>query len=143
VTVELRPHRLVVVCRVVAAVVVAVFGGLALLLPRGSSDGQQFGVADQVAFFGIGLLLAGAALLLTRARVQADGWGVRVRNVLGERAFPWPVVVGVELADGAPWAQLELRDDETVAVLALQANDGERTVDGVLTLRRLLRESRS
>lgn len=142
-SVELRPHRLVVVCRIVAAVVVVVFGGLALLLPRGSSEGQQFGVADQLAFFGIGLLLAGAALLLTRARVNADGWGVRVRNVLGERAFPWQVVVGIELADGAPWAQLELRDDETVAVLALQANDGERTIDGVLALRRLLRESRS
>lgn len=142
-TVDLRPHRLVVVCRTVATVVVAVFGGLALLLPRGSSDGQQFGVADQLAFFGIGLLLAAAALLLTRARVSADGWGVRVRNVMGERAFPWQVVVGIGLADGAPWAQLELRDDETVGVLALQANDGERTVDGVLALRRLLRESRS
>lgn len=140
---ELRPRKLVLVCRGVAVVVVVVFAVLAVLLPAGSGDGQQFGPADQVAFFAIGLLLAGAALLLTRARVRADEWGVRVRNVLGERAFPWQVVVGVDLADGAPWAQLELHDDETVALLALQAGDGERTVDGVLALRRLLREHRS
>ena len=67
-SVELRPRRLVLVCRVVAAVVVVVFGVLAVLLPRGSSEGQQFGAADQVAFFAIGLLLAAAVLLLTRAR---------------------------------------------------------------------------
>ena len=139
-SVELRPRRLVLVCRVVAAVVVVVFGVLAVLLPRGSSEGQQFGAADQLAFFAIGLLLAAAVLLLTRARVQADEWGIRVRNVLGERAFPWPVVVGIDLADGAPWAQLELHDDETVALLALQAADGDRTVEGVLALRRLLRQ---
>lgn len=142
-SVELRPRRLVLVCRAVAVVVVLAFGVLALLLPKGSSDGQQFGVADQVAFFGIGLLLAAAALLLTRARVQADDWGIRVRNVMGERAFPWQVVTSVALAEGAPWAQLELHDDETVALLALQANDGERTVEGVLALRQLLRDSQT
>lgn len=136
--IELRPRRLVLVCRTVAVVVVVTFAVLALLLPRGSSDGQQFGVADQVAFFGIGVLLASAAMVLTRARVQADQWGVRVRNVFGERTFPWPVVVAVTLADGAPWASLELHDDETVPLLALQANDRERTVDGVLALRQLL-----
>ena len=142
-SVELRPRRLVVVCRLVAAVVLAAFGVLALLLPRGSSDGQQFGVADQVAFFGIGVLLAAAVLLLTRARVRADAWGVRVRNVLGERAFPWQVVVAVALPEGSSWAQLELHDDETIALLAVQTSDGERSVEAVLALRGLLRESRS
>jgi hypothetical protein len=48
------------------------------------------------------------------------------------------VVVGVHLPEGASWAQLELHDDETVALLALQANDGDATIDHVLALRKLL-----
>jgi hypothetical protein len=58
--------------------------------------------------------------------------------VLGERYFPWGVVVGVHLPEGASWAQLELHDDETVALLALQTNDGDATIDNVLALRKLL-----
>jgi len=141
-TVEVRPRRLALVCRGVAGLVVAVFGVLALLLPRGASGGQQFGAPDQIAFFGLGLLLAVAVLLLTRARVRGGEQGIWVRNPFGERFFPWAVVVAVRLDDGAPWAQLELQDDETVALLALQANDRARAVDGVLALRALLRQSR-
>lgn len=137
--VEVRPERLVRICRVLAAVVVVAFGVLALLLPRGSSGDQRFGVGDQVAFFVIGLLLAAGVLALTRARVRADDTGVWVRNVLGERYFPWGVVVGVELPAGAPWAQLELHDDETVALLGIQTSDGERAVEAVLALRGLAR----
>lgn len=141
-TVEARPRRLTLVCRGVAALVVVTFGVLALLLPRGSSNGQVFGPADQVGFFGIGLLLAVGVLCLTRPRVRADGHGVWVRNVLGDRFFPWQVVVGVHLPDGASWAQLELQDDETVAVLALQRSDQEPTVEAILAMRILLRASR-
>lgn len=141
-TVEVRPRRLVLVCRSAAVLVVVVFGVLALLLPRGSGGGQQFGPPDQIAFFGLGLLLAAAVLLLTRARVRAGEQGVWVRNPFGERFFPWGVVVAVRLDDGSPWAQLELQDDETVALLALQANDRERAVNAVLELRVLLRRSR-
>lgn len=141
-TVEARPRRLTLVCRGVAALVVVTFGVLALLLPRGSSNGQVFGPADQVGFFGIGLLLAVGVLCLTRPRVRADGHGVWVRNVLGDRFFPWQIVVGVHLPDGASWAQLELQDDETVAVLALQRSDQEPTVEAILAMRTLLRASR-
>ena len=140
-SIEAHPRRLTLVCRGVAALVVVVFAVLALLLPRGSADGQVFGPSDQVGFFGIGVLLATGVLCLTRSRVRADASGIWVRNVLGDRYFPWQVVVGVHLPDGASWAQLELQDDETVAVLALQSNDGERTVESVLALRRLLRDS--
>ncbi|MGZ6825470.1 MAG: PH domain-containing protein [Mycobacteriales bacterium] len=138
--VEVRPERLVRICRVLAAVIVVAFGVLALLLPRGSSGDQRFGVGDQVSFFVIGLLLAVGVLALTRARVRANASGVWVRNVLGERFFPWGVVVGVGLPEGAPWAQLELHDDETVALLGIQTSDGDRAVEAVLALRALARE---
>ena len=137
------PVRLVRVCWLVAVLVVAVFAAVALLLPRGASGGQVFGPGDQVAFFAIGLLLAAGVLAFTRVRVRADAHGVWVRNVLGDRFFPWGVVVRVDLADGAPWAQLELHDDETVALLAVQANDGDRAVEAVLALRKLLLASSS
>ena len=140
-SVEAHPRRLGLVCRGVAALVVVVFGVLALLLPRGSSDGQVFGPADQIGFFGIGVLLAVGVLCLTRPRVRADAGGVWVRNVLGDRYFPWQVVVGVHLPDGASWAQLELQDDETVAVLALQRSDREQTVEAILAMRSLKRAS--
>ncbi|MCW2599610.1 MAG: hypothetical protein JWM02_1439 [Frankiales bacterium] len=137
-SVEVRPRRLTVVCRVVAALVLLAFGVLAVLLPQGSTGGQTFGLADQIAFFGIGLLLAVAVFAFTRVRVRADEKGIWVRNVVGDRFFPWGVVVSVDLPDGAPWAQLELHDDETVALLAIQSNDGDLAVDAVLALRKLL-----
>jgi hypothetical protein len=134
---ELRPRRLVTVCRGAALLTVVVFTTIAVLLPRGSSGGKQFGPVDQVLFFLTGLALAGAVLLLTRPRVWADEQGIRVRNVLGVRFFSWPVVVGVLLPDGASWAQLELHDDQQVALLAIQANDGELAQTAVQQLRHL------
>jgi hypothetical protein len=141
-SVEVRPRRLTLVCRGVAAVVLIVFAVLAVLLPEGSTGGQTFGIGDQIAFFCIGLLLALGVLVFTRARVRADEHGIWVRNALGDRFFPWGVVVSVDLPDGAPWAQLELHDDETVAVLAIQSNDGDHAVDAVLALRKLLNTAR-
>jgi hypothetical protein len=141
-SVEVRPRWLTLVCRGVAAVVLIVFAVLAVLLPEGSTGGQTFGIGDQIAFFCIGLLLALGVLVFTRARVRADEHGIWVRNALGDRFFPWGVVVSVDLPDGAPWAQLELHDDETVAVLAIQSNDGDHAVDAVLALRKLLDTAR-
>lgn len=136
-----RPRTLTIVCRILAVGVVLSFVAVAVALGRTEGD-AGFRLADQVAMVGLGGLLAGAVLLLTRARVVADATGVRVRNALGETALPWQVVAAVRFDDGEPWATLDLQDDDTVALLAVQANDGERAVDAVLALRRLLRESR-
>ena len=133
--IEVRPRRLARVCWAFVAVVLVAFGVLAVLLPKGGDD---VGIGDQVSFFLFGVLLAVGLIALTRFRVRADATGVWVRNVLGERFFPWGVVVSVDLPEGASWAQLELHDDETVALLALQANDGASTIDAVLALRKLL-----
>jgi hypothetical protein len=123
-------------------VLLAVFAVVAYLLPRGSSGGEQFGVADQVAFFLIGVVLSAVVLQFTRVRVTADERGVRVRNYVGEKFVPWQVVAGVRMDDGSPWASLDLQDDDTIALLAVQANDGAWAVDAVVALRALLAESR-
>ena len=141
-TVVARPRRLTKVCWLLAAVVTVVFGVLAVALGRGPEGDAQFRLADQIAFFVLGLIIAGLALLFTRARVEATVDGVHVRNPFGTKDVPWQVVREVRLDEGAPWAVLELHDDETVQMLAVQSNDGDAAVDVVLELRALLRASR-
>ena len=135
-----RPRRLTHICRLMAVAIVAVFAVIAVAL--GSDSSQVFELADQIAMVVFGLLFAAVLLGLTRARVLADVTGVRVRNVIGERGVPWQVVREVRLDDGQAWARLDLQDDDTVALFAVQANDGERAVRAVLELRALLAASR-
>lgn len=137
-----RPRRLTRVCWGVAVFVAVLFGIVARALGGGPAGDAQFMLADQIAFFLLGLLIAGSVLLFTRARVRADEAGILVRNPLSTKHVPWQVVRGVRLGDGASWAVLDLHDDETVQLLAVQSNDGDHAVDAVLELRRLLRASR-
>lgn len=139
--VVVRPQRLTRVCRLAAGLLFVVFTIVAFSLRAGGGAGI-FGLADQVAMVVLGALAAGAILSLTRARVEADVTGIRIRNVLGEKALPWQVVRGVRLDEGSSWASLDLHDDDTIALLAVQANDRERAVRAVLALRDLLAASR-
>lgn len=137
-----RPRVLSRVCWGIAFGVLVLFAVLAVALGRGPEGPAQFQLADQVAFFGLGVLIALAALSFTRARVEADADGIRVRNVIGEKLLPWQVIRAVRLDDGAPWATLDLHDDDVVSLLALQSGDGDSTVQAVLDLRALLAASR-
>ncbi|MCQ4118552.1 PH domain-containing protein [Rhodococcus tibetensis] len=110
------------------------------ILLRGDSTGVYFRLADQVAFVGIGCLLAGAVLLLTRPRLRVGPRGIAVRNVLGERIVDWDLYEGLSFPDGAAWARIELPDDEYVPVMAIQSNDREYAVDAVHRFRDLASE---
>ena len=134
-----RPVKRTRVCWALVVVVLGVVAAVAVALAAGEPGEATFRLPDQLAMVGLGVLLSAAMLSLTRARVRGELDGVRVRNVVGERFFPWEVVRQVRLDDGAPWASLELQDDDTVALLGAQANDGERTVQVVLGLRAQLR----
>ena len=135
--VRARPVRLRRVAAVAAAVIVVLFGVIALLLGNTSSEGVTFGVADQVAMMVMGLLVAAGVLLLARPEVVADLRGLRVRNIFSTKDVPWEVVRAVAFRDGSPWATLELADDDQIAVLAVQASDGPRAVAAVRGLRAL------
>ena len=139
-TVASRPVRLRRLCAVLAAVVVVVFGVIALLLRRGST-GAAFGPADQVSIFGIGVAVAAGVLVLARPSLEADERELRVRNVIGRHVIPWTAVRAVLFRDNTPWATLELHDDDQVALMAVQAADGESAVQVVLALRELLERS--
>ena len=138
-----RPVVLTRVCRGVALLVVVVFVVVAVALGGGPEGDAQFQLPDQIAMVCLGLILGGGVLVFTRARVEADAYGVTVRNALSDKTFPWQVVRAVRLDEGTPWASLELQDDDTVALLGISTNDGDAAVEAVLGLRALLRASQS
>lgn len=140
--VDSKPVRLARVCWAVAALVMVVFGAVAIGLGTGTTGDAAFRLGDQIAMVVLGGLVATAVLGFTRPRVHADLDGVRIRNVLGEKLVPWQVVRAVRLDDGAPWASLDLEDDDTLALFAIQSNDGDRAVEAVLGMRALLAASR-
>ncbi|KAB1158498.1 PH domain-containing protein [Micromonospora sp. DT46] len=137
-SVHLRPRRIRVVCWACAAVLFVVFSLLATSLSGATGNGYgSFQRGDQIAMVGLGVLGALAVLIFTRPRVDANASGVRVRNLVGSYELPWEVVRGVRFDRGAPWASLELHDDDLLPMVALQAADKERAVEGVRALRRL------
>jgi Bacterial PH domain len=131
---EARPRKARRIAIAAAVLLVAVFAVVAALLRR-TPTGVYFRLSDQVAMMLLGLLLAGAALLFARPRVRASAEGVEVRNLLGTRTVPWELVRRVSFPDGAPWARLELPDDEYIAVMAIQAADGRWAVRDIRALR--------
>ncbi|MEU4774383.1 PH domain-containing protein [Micromonospora sp. NPDC023644] len=137
-SVQLRPRRIRLVCWTSAAVLLVVFSLVATSLSGATGNGYgSFQRGDQIAMVGLGVLGALALLIFTRPRVDANASGVRVRNVVGSYELPWEVVRGIRFDRGAPWASLELHDDDLLPMVALQAADKERAVEGVRALRRL------
>ena len=126
-----------------AVAVVLIFTGVALTL-HGKTDGGKsiFHAEDQVAMVLLGLLAAGGVLMFTRPRILADASGVRVRNLLGWTELPWEVITAVRFDRGSPWVALDLRDDDVISVMAVQAADKEYAVATVRALRALLVASR-
>jgi Bacterial PH domain len=135
--VRARPVRLRRVAFGTAAVVVILFVAIAALLGRTSSEGVEFGPGDQIAMVLLGVLVAAGVLILARPTVVADLDGVRVQNIFTTKDVPWEVVRAVSFPDGTPWAMLNLADDDQIALLAVQAADGQRAVSTVRALRAL------
>jgi hypothetical protein len=133
---DVRSKRSARYAMAVAAVFVLVFVVLAVLL-RSSATGVYFRLIDQLAMVGIGGILAGGALLLTRPRLRANASGVSVRNAFTERFVEWDLVRGLTFPDGAAWARIELPDDEYIPAMAIQANDREYAVNAVRKFREL------
>lgn len=130
------------VAALTSVIVVAAFVTIAVLLKQ-STAGTAFHTSDQIAMAGLGLLIAAGIMLVARPRVVADAERIRVRNIVLAHDLRWEVVVGISFPDGASWATLDLQDDETIALQAIQAVDKQRAVDAVQGLRALLAASRS
>jgi hypothetical protein len=136
------PRRLRRACAVTAAVVVVVMVVVGVLLKSSSTGTMSFKTSDQVAMVVLGLVIAAGVLALARPRVDADAEGIRVRNVFGGYRFPWDFVRAVRFERSSAWASLALANGDEIALLAVQATDGERAVAAVEGLRALLAASR-
>jgi hypothetical protein len=130
-------------CALVAAVVLGVSLYVALTLQSSSTGVISFGTADQFAIAGLGVVLAAGVLALGRSRVDADGDGIRFRNVALGHELPWSAVRAVAFDRKSSWATLVLENDDEVALLALQAVDRERAVAAVEGLRALRAAARA
>ena len=137
-----RPRRVRWVAGFAAAAVVVLFTVLSFGLHGATGDGMgTFARGDQTAMIGLGVLIGLGFLAFCRPRVVADAERIQVRNVVGGYDLPWSVVRAVRFDRNSAWAVLELHDDETVPVHALQAADKEYAVEGVRALRSLLSAS--
>ncbi|CAM01431.1 PH (Pleckstrin Homology) domain-containing protein [Saccharopolyspora erythraea NRRL 2338] len=137
-SVEVRPKKIRRVAIPVAVVLVVTFAVVGTLL-RNTPTGVTFQVSDQVSMAVLGLLLAAGVMLLTRPRMRADSAGIEVRNIIGTQRYRWELVQAVSFPDGAPWARLELPEDEYVPIMAIQATDGAHAVAAMRELRELRR----
>lgn len=133
---EVRSKKSARYAVVTAVVLLATHVTVAVLL-RVSPTGVYFRTADQIALAGLGVLLAGIALLLTRPRVRVGPEGVAVRNILSERLIEWDLVQGLSFPDGAMWARVDIPDDEFISVMAIQSNDRDHAVAAVRKFRSL------
>jgi hypothetical protein len=136
-SVTVVPRRMRLLLAVLAVVVLVVMVSVALSLPSTTNTVVDYGVLDQVAIAGLGLVLAAGVLFLGRSRVDADAEGIRVRNLLVNHAYPWQAVREVRFDRKSAWGSLALENGDEVSLLALQASDGMpavRAVDGLRAL---------
>jgi len=130
-----KPKRVRIVCGIAAA---AIFGLFAIIGTALTTVGEGvFKPGDQAAMIGLGAVFAAGIMLIARPRIEADESGVRVRNIIGGYELPWSVVRKVSFDRGRPWLSLELENDDTVSVLAVQAVDKEHALRAVKALRAL------
>ncbi|WP_448478096.1 PH domain-containing protein [Mycolicibacter minnesotensis] len=134
---QVRPRMMRLGVWIVATLIVTIHVVVSVLLTIRAS-GVIFRTYDRVAVVVLGLIVAGALLLLTRARVRAGESGVSVRNALSDRLIPWSQVVGVSFPPGKRWARLELPDDEYIPLVAIQSADKEHAVEAMRELRALV-----
>jgi hypothetical protein len=129
-------------CAATATVVVGVMIVVGVRLKFSSTGPVRFSTPDQAAVICLGLLIGAGILALGRPRVDADGAGIRVRNILGSHRLGWDLVRSVRFDRSSAWASLLLMTGEEIAVLAVQAVDKEHAVAAVDGLRALLAASR-
>jgi hypothetical protein len=137
-----RPHLTPYFAYGAAFIIVVAHIAIGFLL-KIKSTGVVFQTADQVAFAVLGVIIAGAILLLTRSRLRIGPAGLSVRNVLGDKLVPWTDVVDISFPTGARWARVDLPDDEYIPLMAIQAVDKNRAVDAMDTVRALMARYRT
>jgi hypothetical protein len=136
--VDARPRKVTIVACIAAVAILVIFTLIGTALTGSTGEGTAvFQTGDQAAMIGLGVFGALGALAFARPRVRATAEGVWIRNVFGTYNLPWSAVRAVRFERGHPWVTLELTDDDTLSVLAIQATDKDYAVQAVRGLRAL------
>ncbi|WP_324653907.1 PH domain-containing protein [Georgenia sp. H159] len=80
---------------------------------------------DVVGFTVTAAALAWLCFRQAAVRAVPDDTGITVRNFIRVRRLDWAQVVSVRFGPNSPWAQLDLSDGTTLAVMAVQSADGD------------------
>lgn len=117
-----RPRLTLAVC---IGITVAYVAGAAFLLVslREELSDQGFERFSIVLIAAIAVLVC---VLLGRVHAVATADALLVRNPIRSRRVAWEEIVAVRLGRNDPWAQLDLDDGTTIALMAIQAADGAR-----------------
>jgi hypothetical protein len=115
-----RPGWARIIPYVLGVVVVAGMVVLAVAMP------STWGLGDRIGLVFIGLVVAGVLHILARSRITADDRGLTVVNGLRTHEYEWAEIIGVSMAEGAPWPTLDLADGSTLPAMGIQASDGDR-----------------
>lgn len=134
---QVRPRRIVIYALIATAVIVGSSLAVGIML-HGTNDGVAFRGYDQGGVIGVGVIL-GATIMIAaaRPRLRVDSEGLSIRNMVGHRRVPWKWVQRISFPEGAQWPVLQLPDDETYPIVAIQAMDRQRAVDALRQLRAL------
>ncbi len=123
---------------------VVTLGALALWYALEGSIRAQF-TAPQIITLAFFVLFMDALMLSIGLSVLvANSEGIRVRNCLVTRRYPWSQVLGANLGSGDAWANLHLGasqhhpEGETHMVLAIQRAEGDRAPQRVAELQALI-----
>lgn len=119
-----RPRAARIVSQVLAVVTLAVMVTIALLLPAVAPDRQSW--LDRLGIVAFGVLVAWFLQRQAGVRADPDQDGITVRNLMVTRRVAWSEIVSVRFGQGRPWVQLDLADGDVLAVMGVQAADGER-----------------
>jgi hypothetical protein len=129
-----RPRRARIIPYVLAVAVVAGMIVLAVVMP------SPWALGDRLGLVAIGLIVAGILHMLARSRVTADDRGLVIVNGLRTHEYEWAEILGVSMAEGAPWPTLDLADGSTIIAMGIQASDGARADRAVIELAALVHE---
>ena len=86
----------------------------------------ELGLADQIGFAVVGLLLVWFCWRQASVAAIPSPEGLKVRNLLVTTRLEWSQIVSVRFGAGRPWVQLDLDDGDTLAVMGIQRADGAR-----------------
>lgn len=108
---------------------------LMVVIGNALPEDYRFSRAQGLTIWALIALVGVLAYGITRSRVVADDQTITIVNGFRRRRLDWSRVESVSMRQGAPWPTLTTRDDERIALFAIQGSDGESAREAVRWLR--------